>query len=100
MPESQVNKKSDVSPHEQRWLTVEDAALYLRVSPQTVRNVMRRGDVQASRLATSGGPYLLDRREIDSLLERRKRKLPPYRKNTHPWVAKRHAENRRKSTSR
>jgi excisionase family DNA binding protein len=77
-----------------RWLTVESAAAYLHVHAQTIRNAMRRGDIRASRLADAG-PYLIDRFELDRLLERRKKVLGPYRKGTHPWVAKRHAENRK-----
>ena len=78
-----------------RWLTVEAAAAYLSVHPQTIRNAMHRGEIRASRLGSDAGPYLLDRFELDRLLERRKRILSPYRKGTRPSVAKRHAEKRR-----
>jgi len=78
-----------------RWMLISDAAVYLRVHPQTIRNALRRGDLKASRLAPGSGPFLLDRLEIDRLLERQKRILPPYRKGSRPWVARRHAANRR-----
>ena len=76
-------------PQESRWLTVEAAAAYLSVHPQTIRNFLHRGDIRATRLSDSS-PYLIDRIELDRLLERRKKIVRPYRKGTHPWVAKRH----------
>ena len=76
-----------------RWMTVGEAAKYLGCSPQTVRTVLRSGSLRASRLV-DGGPYLIDRLELDRFLERRLRHLPPYRKGSKPWVAKRHAEGR------
>jgi excisionase family DNA binding protein len=77
----------------QRWLTVSQAAAYLSVSAQTIRLILHRGEIRASRLS-QGSPYLLDRLDIDRYLERRKTILPSYRKGTRPAVAKRHAEER------
>lgn len=78
-----------------RWLSVDQAAAYLGCSPQTIRSILHRGDLRATRLGPEGSPYLLDRIDIDRFLERRKKILPPYRKGTRPAVAKRHVEARR-----
>lgn len=79
---------------DQRWLSVFQAADYLGCSPQTIRAILHRGELRASTLV-SGGPYLIDRVELDRFLERHKRILPPYRRGSKPWVARRHAANRR-----
>jgi excisionase family DNA binding protein len=76
-----------------RWLTVPQAAVYLNVTPQTIRAAMHRGELRATQLRERS-PYLLDRLDIDRYLERRKRALPPYRRGSKPWVSKRHAEAR------
>jgi len=79
---------------ETRWLSVEQAAEYLGCSPQTIRSILHRGELRATRLGPEGSPYLLDRLDIDRFLERRKRVLPPYRRGSKPWVKKRHAAER------
>jgi excisionase family DNA binding protein len=73
------------SPEVPRWLPIAQAAAYLGVSAQTIRSILHRGEIRASRLS-EGSPYLLDRLDLDRFLERRKRILPPYRKGTRPWV--------------
>jgi excisionase family DNA binding protein len=83
-----------------RWMSVDDAAKYLQVSPQTIRSAMRRGDLRPSRLGPRGGPYRIDRFDVDRFLERRKRTLPPYRKGSHPWVAKRWRARRERNRAR
>ncbi len=82
-------------PERTRWLSVEQAAEYLGCSPQTIRSILHRGELRASRLGPEGSPYLLDRLDVDRFLERRKRILPPYRKGTRPAVAKRHLKARK-----
>ena len=82
-----------IFPEVPRWLSVEAAADYIGCSPQTIRAIIHRGELRASRLS-DGGPYLIDRFELDRLLERRKRIVPPYRRGSRPWVAKRHAVRR------
>ena len=77
-----------------RWLSISSAASYIGVSVQTLRSILHRGEIGASRLS-EGSPYLLDRFDLDRFLERRKRILPPYRKGTRPAVAKRHLEARK-----
>jgi excisionase family DNA binding protein len=81
-------------PSEKRWFTLDEAALYLRCSPQTIRNLIHRRELRASTLGDWG--FRLDRADLDHFLEKRKRFFPPYRKGTHPWVAKRWASQRRK----
>ena len=74
-----------------RWFTVDEAALYLRVSPGNIRTLIHRQDIRASRLGPS---YRLDRADLDSFLEKRKQYHAPYRKGTRPAVAERHARGR------
>jgi excisionase family DNA binding protein len=87
-------KDSPSVAHDLRWLTVDEAALYLRVSPGTIRTMIHNGEVKASRL---GPQFRLDRQDLDQLLTRRKRVIPPYRKGGRPWVAERHARNRKRA---
>jgi excisionase family DNA binding protein len=82
-----------VSMGGRRWFTVEEAALYLAVSPNTIRNLIHRGDLKAARI---GFMFRVERHDLDELMIRRKQRVPAYRKGTHPWVASRHAENRKK----
>jgi excisionase family DNA binding protein len=77
----------------QRWFNVAEAAQYSRASRQKIRQLIHRGLLKAVRGVGSG--YLIDRADLDSFLTRQKRIIPPYRKNSHPWVARRHAENRK-----
>ena len=79
------------SAEESRWLTIDEAALYLRVSPGHIRSLIHRQDIRAARLGPS---YRLDRVDLDVFLEKRKVFQAPYRKNTRPWVAARHAKER------
>jgi excisionase family DNA binding protein len=74
-----------------RWFTVDEAALYLRVSPGNIRTLIHRQDIRASRLGPS---YRLDRVDLDVFLEKRKQYQAPYRKGTRPAVAARHARQR------
>jgi excisionase family DNA binding protein len=46
-------------------LTVEEAAQYLKVDPVTIRNVIRRGELQALRV---GRVYRIRRVDLDDLL--------------------------------
>jgi excisionase family DNA binding protein len=75
-----------------RWKTVAESAIYLRCSPQHVRTLIHNSKLKAVRC---GKGFLLDRNDLDGLLVRRKRFFNPYRRGTKPWVAQRHAENRR-----
>lgn len=94
MPVSTPEVQAPVTPLPRRWLTVDEAAIYLQCSPQTVRGLIHGRELRASRL---GASFRLDRVDLDHLLERRKTFQNPYRKGTHPWVAKRHAKNRRRA---
>ena len=86
------------TPLDRRWMSVSQAADYIGCSPQTIRTILRIGAIRASRPLSGTGPYVLDRLEIDRFLELRKRLLPPYRKGSRPWVAKRWAKRRRRFT--
>jgi excisionase family DNA binding protein len=77
-----------------RWLTVDEAAQYLRVGPHTIRHTIHSGELKAARF---GQGFRIDRTDLDQLLLRKKRIVAPYRRGTHPWVAKRHAENRKRA---
>jgi excisionase family DNA binding protein len=96
MPEPQVSKKADfpLPDSNLRWLLVTEAALYLRVSPQTVRSLIHHGRLKAVRGIGQG--YKIDRADLDNLFLREKKVIPPYRRGAKPWVAKRHAANRQK----
>ena len=76
-----------------RWLSINQAAAYVGVSAGTIRSILHRGELRASRLS-AGSPYLIDQFDLDRFIERRKRIVPPYRRGSKPWVAKRHAEER------
>jgi len=82
---------------DRRWLTTDEAALYLRCSPQTIRSLIHRRELRASRL---GQDFRLDRADLDRLLERRKQFHKPYAVGTHPAVTARHAANRQKRAAR
>ncbi|HXX20524.1 MAG TPA: helix-turn-helix domain-containing protein [Candidatus Acidoferrum sp.] len=76
---------STIDP-EKRWFTTEQAAQYLSVSVSTIRAVLHRGEIKAARLQPRAGGYHIDRNDLDSWLERRKRIVPPYRAGSRPWV--------------
>jgi excisionase family DNA binding protein len=87
-----MSDHSEVIPA-QRWFTIDEAALYLRISASTLRKILHAGELKAARL---GPNYRLERTDLDQFLLKRKRVIAPYRKGTHPWVAKRHAASRKR----
>jgi excisionase family DNA binding protein len=58
---------------EQAWLTTLEAASYLRVHPETLRNWARKGTIPAAKLGNRGG-FRFRREDIDGFLESRKRR--------------------------
>lgn len=50
---------------EQKYLTVEEVAEILRASPQTVRNMIKRGEIPAIRI---GRPWLIKKSDLDRIL--------------------------------
>ncbi|RZU16419.1 excisionase family DNA binding protein [Kribbella rubisoli] len=55
------------------WLTVPEVAAELRVSVEHVRRSIRRGDLLAVNLATSGRPtYRISQSALDGFLEARR----------------------------
>ena len=76
----------------QRWLTISEAALYMRRSEQYIRNLIHTGQI---RVAKPDSKYLLDKNDLDEFLIRHKRIAAPYRRGTRPWVKARHAANRK-----
>ena len=63
-----IKNESDDEP--QKWLTVAEAARYLRVSRQTIYNYMDSGLLPFYEFK-SGGGRRLRRADLDALLERR-----------------------------
>jgi excisionase family DNA binding protein len=71
-----------VEPTPERWLTVEDCAIYMRNSVTKVRAPLHDGRLRAGRIGQGG--YLIDKNEVDRFIERKLRILPPYRVGTRP----------------
>ena len=55
---------------ETRWLTSQEAAEYLQVHQETVRNWARKGVIPAAKLGNRGG-FRFRREDLDRLLESR-----------------------------
>ena len=81
---------------EKRWFSVLEAAAYLGCSPNLIRNLLHNGELRA---ANVGVLYRIEKTDLDNLMLRRKRRVPPYRKGTHPWVKGRHARNRQEKAA-
>jgi excisionase family DNA binding protein len=75
----------------ENWLTIDEAASYLHVSPQTMRGMIHDREIQAARV---GKRFLLERRDLDLIIKRRKKFQPAYRRGTRPAVAAYWAEYR------
>jgi excisionase family DNA binding protein len=52
------------------WLTTEEAAAYLRVHPETLRNWARKSVIPAAKLGNRGG-FRFKRGDLDRFLESR-----------------------------
>lgn len=76
---------------ERRWLTLPEAAAYLGFSANRIRKFIHDGELPASPV---GLIYRVDRAALDTLMLRRNRIIPPYRRGTRPAVAQRWAEYR------
>jgi len=76
----------------QKWFSIAEAARHIRRSDGFVRALLHSGELQASNV----GGFLIAREALDRYISSHKKTIPPYRKNTRPWVAKRHAKNRNK----
>jgi excisionase family DNA binding protein len=74
----------------QTWFTVAEAAIYIRRGAQFVRTLLHSGQLKAS----SVGGYLINRADLDKLIRSHRGIIPPYRKNTRPWVKARFAKAR------
>ena len=53
------------------WLTTEEAAAYLKVHPETMRNWARKGVIPAAKLGNRGG-FRFRREDLDRFLEGRR----------------------------
>jgi len=53
-------------PTEQRWLRVEEAAVYANVGVSWVLKLIKSGQLPASRI---GSRYLIDRHDLNACLE-------------------------------
>ena len=59
-----------------RALRLKAAAQYLSVSPRTIRTLIQRGELAIVKLCEHDhAPWLVDIRDLDSLVERRKTTL-------------------------
>jgi Helix-turn-helix domain len=79
----------------QKWFTPAEAAIHIRRSVQFVRQLLHTGQLKASPL----GGYLIDRSDLDKLVSSQRGTIPPYRKNTRPWVKARLAKARLKKAA-
>jgi nitrogen PTS system EIIA component len=59
-----------MSEKRMEWLTTNEAASYLRVHPETLRNWARKGELPAAKLGNRGG-FRFRREDLDSFLEKR-----------------------------
>ena len=80
---------------EQRWLTTDECATYMRLSAQSVRNIIHSGELKVTRIGQS---YRLDKQKIDQYMLRRERTIAPYRRGSGPWVAARWAKRRERGS--
>jgi excisionase family DNA binding protein len=56
-----------------RVLRLKEAASYLSVSPRCIRNLVQKGELPLVPIAESAhAPWLIDRQDLDALVERRK----------------------------
>lgn len=92
MPERTQCAEPESDPNNLKWFNVALAARYALCSQTYIRQLIHGGELKAVRL---GQTYRIDRVDLDQFLTRRKRFVAPYRKGTHPWVAKRHAQERK-----
>jgi excisionase family DNA binding protein len=53
------------------WLRTEEAAAYLRVHPETLRNWARKGMIPAAKLGNRGG-FRFKREDLDRFVEGRR----------------------------
>jgi len=87
------NSSAAPEPRVSPWLDVEMAAEYLHVSQGTVRKILHEGKLKAARI---GPHFRIEKSDLDAWLARQKKTIPPYRKGSRPWVAGRHARNRKR----
>jgi len=59
-----------IMAEESDWLTTSEAARYLRVHPETLRNWARKGVIPAAKLGNRGG-FRFRRDDLDRFLENR-----------------------------
>lgn len=74
-----------------RWMDLRGAAAYLSCSIQSVRRAIHRGEIKA---VVMFGHLTVDRNDLDEMMTRNKKVLPPFRQGTRPAVAERHAKAR------
>jgi excisionase family DNA binding protein len=63
-------------------LSIEEAAKYLRVSKDTVRRAIKRGDLAASRLKHPRGHYRIKKSDLDALFQKQEPESPPKQEGT------------------
>lgn len=89
----------EIQPTEplRKWLTVFEAAEYFHCAPNHIRNIIHKGELRAARF---GQGFRIDRADLDQLMMKRKQRVAPYRRGTHPWTSKYWASKRRKRAAR
>jgi len=66
-----MRKAADIPAR--RALRIKDAARYLSVSPRCIRTLVQKGELPLVQIAESShSPWLLDVKDLDSLVERKK----------------------------
>ena len=58
--------RSEAAPIEERFLTIRDAAEVLRLHPRTVREYVRRGELEGRVI---GGRWRFRRKDLDAFFE-------------------------------
>lgn len=72
-PDSPKRQKDRTPLPERRAMRCKAAAEYISVSPQTIRTLVQRGELAVVRICEGDrSPWLVDRNDLDALVERRK----------------------------
>jgi excisionase family DNA binding protein len=64
-------RRTAASDSDRRLLRLKPAAAYLSIGPNTLRGIIQRGELPITKLVESpGAPWLVDRRDLDSFIEK------------------------------
>lgn len=62
-------------PTSKRLVRLKEGASYLSVSPWTLRRIVQAGEIPIVKIGGEGSPWLLDRQDLDSFIDRHKEKI-------------------------